>query len=935
MATEIGTAYVAIVPSLKNANKIIEQQIQGGSIGKQIGQAIGSGVSDNAGSGLKKAGALASGTFGKIAKAGVGAFTGIGTVLAGLAAKGGMTRALNLEQAQQMFKGMKLDWADYKDTVNAAVDGTAFSLDQAALVAANLAASGVAAGDDMRRALDACTGTAATFGRDLGDIGSIFQKVAAQGKISGETVQQFADRGVNVTAILSEALGKSSDEIKEMVSKGKIDFKTFSDAMYDAFGDSAAAANETFTGSMANMRSAISRIGEKFMTPIKDNAVPVFNSVRLALNQVNKALQPVADRFSQLADVAGGKIVAAFDGFTKRMEDGASVLEAVKGGLEDVLGADIVAKVEGLVAAVGGLAALGPVLKLAGEGVGIAAKGFDAFNGVAGPVASALGDGASKALDFAKNLGGAGLDAVKVFGKSLSHGFIPQSAFDDLYGFVNDVRQGLSGAGGVIADAFGNARGAVAERLSGVGEVVNSALGGIPGRIGGALGNIRGVIGESVGNAVTEFKNKFNIGSHAEGEGSKLSAAFGKIKGAAGNMGGVLVKAAGGLTAVAGGLLAAGFAAVASGVDLEAAANQFMEKIGLITQNLPVMAEQFAALLPSLVSQLTAAMPALVEAFSTALSTIVQALPAILPQLSTGLAQIVVSLVHVLVEMAPMLLDAGMQLFAAIVQSLTIILPVLIAQLPVMVENVCSVLIENLPTLLEAGLVLFMALVNAFITMLPRLIEKLPDLIIRVGSKLASFAPQLLAAAGNLFQNIVKAVPKILGALLSALGSLLSQLPGKVASFAGKMATAAGDMLRGMVNGIADAGKWVIDKIRSVCSDALGAVKSFFGIASPSKVMRKMFRFVGDGMVLGLGDKADAITGAMKGAVSGALDVAKNFSPDLNFAAEGSAKVDLGRGIDPEGGKGGASGPSQTFNIYSDDPEQVAALVAARQRRGW
>lgn len=935
MATEIGTAYVAIVPSLKNANKIIEQQIQGGSIGKQIGQAIGSGVSDNAGSGLKKAGALASGTFGKIAKAGVGAFTGIGTVLAGLAAKGGMTRALNLEQAQQMFKGMKLDWADYKDTVNAAVDGTAFALDQAALVAANLAASGVAAGDDMRRALDACTGTAATFGRDLGDIGSIFQKVAAQGKISGETVQQFADRGVNVTAILSEALGKSSDEIKEMVSKGKIDFKTFADAMYDAFGDSASAANETFTGSMANMRSAISRIGEKFMTPIKDNAVPVFNSVRLALNQVNKALQPVADRFSQLADVAGGKIVAAFDGFTKRMEDGASVLEAVKGGLEDVFGADIVAKAEGLVAAVGGLAALGPVLKLAGEGVGIAAKGFDAFNGVAGPVVSALGDGASKALDFAKNLGGAGLDAVKVFGKSLSHGFIPQSAFDDLYGFVDDVRQGLSGAGGVIADAFGNVRGAVAERLSGVGEVVNNALGGIPGRIGGALGNIRGVIGESVGNAVTEFKNKFNIGSHAEGEGSKLSAAFGKIKGAAGNMGGVLVKAAGGLTAVAGGLLTAGFAAVASGVDLEAAANQFMEKIGLITQNLPVMAEQFAALLPSLVSQLTAAMPALVEAFSTALSTIVQALPAILPQLSTGLAQMVVSLVPVLVEMAPMLLDAGMQLFTAIVQSLTIILPVLIAQLPTMVENVCNVLIENLPTLLEAGLTLFMALVNAFITMLPRLIEKLPDLIIRVGSKLASFAPQLLTAAGNLFQNIVKAVPKILGSLLSALGSLLSQLPGKVISFAGKMGSAAKDMLRGMVNGIADAGKWVIDKIQSVCSDALGAVKSFFGIASPSKVMRKMFRFVGDGMVLGLGDKADAITGAMKGAVSGALDVAKNFNPDLNFAAAGSAKVDLGRGIEYDGGKGGASGPSQTFNIYSDDPEQVAALVAARQRRGW
>ena len=245
-------------------------------------------------------------------------------------------------------------------------------------------------------------------------------------------MQQFADRGVNVTAILSEALGKSSDEIKEMVSKGKIDFKTFSDAMYDAFGDSASAANETFTGSMANMRSAISRIGEKFMTPIKDNAVPVFNSVRLALNQVNKALQPVADRFSQLADVAGGKIVAAFDGVTKRMEDGASVLEAVKGGLEDVFGADIVAKAEGLVAAVGGLAALGPVLKLAGEGVSIAAKGFDTFNGVAGPVVATLSEISGKAAGFAKTFAGAGASAAREFGVAMARGFTPRAIMDRL-----------------------------------------------------------------------------------------------------------------------------------------------------------------------------------------------------------------------------------------------------------------------------------------------------------------------------------------------------------------------------------------------------------------------------------------------------------------------------------------------------------------------
>ena len=46
-----------------------------------------------------------------------------------------------------------------------------------------------------------------------------------------------------------------------MTSKGKIDFATFAAAMDDAFGEHAKEANATFTGSMSNMRAALSRIG--------------------------------------------------------------------------------------------------------------------------------------------------------------------------------------------------------------------------------------------------------------------------------------------------------------------------------------------------------------------------------------------------------------------------------------------------------------------------------------------------------------------------------------------------------------------------------------------------------------------------------------------------------------------------------------------------
>lgn len=311
------------------------------------------------------------------AKGAVSVIGGIGGAIGSLAAQGGMSRALNLEQAQTMFKGLKLEWDDYYKSIDNAVTGTAFSLDAAALVAANLAASGIAAGADMDKALRGVVGTAATFGSELGDIGSIFQKVAAQGKVSGETLQQFADRGVNVTSVLSQALGKTQEEIKDMVKKGQIDFDTFSTAMESAFGDSAQAANETFTGSMSNMKSALNRIGAKFADPIRSNAIPVFNSLRKVLNAVSGRLDPLVEKFTELADRLSGGLTSKIDTFTAALERGDSIMSA----LEETFGAIgskvaiIVGAFAGLGVAAGALSSIAAVVPGLGTLAGILSGG--------------------------------------------------------------------------------------------------------------------------------------------------------------------------------------------------------------------------------------------------------------------------------------------------------------------------------------------------------------------------------------------------------------------------------------------------------------------------------------------------------------------------------------------------------------------------------
>ena len=380
MATELATAYVTIVPTIKDLGSKLNEAIGSANL-EASGQAIGSKLTN----GIEKA-------FTAVSKVALTSLGAIGGGIGALAATGGMTRALNLEQAQTMFKGLKLDWNDYYDTIDGAVQGTAFSLDQAALVAANLAASGVAAGDDMSQALNACVGTAATFGANLGDIGIIFQKVSAKGKLSGDELLQLSERGINATSILAEHLGLTQAEVREMVTQGKIDFQTFSDAMYAAFGDSAKAANETFTGSMANMQSALSRIGAKFATPFKDACIPVFNAVRLALNEVSARLDPLVEKFSNFASVLSASIVDKLTAFTDALHNGASFVDAFKAAFGDVGGiiATVVSGVVAFGAAIGALSTVFNVIPGLSGMFGALSGGAATF-GVASAAAKGFG----------------------------------------------------------------------------------------------------------------------------------------------------------------------------------------------------------------------------------------------------------------------------------------------------------------------------------------------------------------------------------------------------------------------------------------------------------------------------------------------------------------------------------------------------------------
>ncbi|WP_297301970.1 tape measure protein [uncultured Bifidobacterium sp.] len=463
MAQDVGTVYVQVEPSGRGFGRKIE-----GDLGDSIDK-----VSDR---GSKSLFSRLGGAFTKVGKAGlttIGALTG---GIVGLAAKGGFERALAIENAQAKLKGLGHSVDDVTEIMNdamAAVKGTAFGLGDAATVAASLSASGVASGEQMTKVLKTVADTAQISGRSLTDIGTIFGSVAARGKLQGDDMLQLMSSGIPVLQLLGKHLGKTSAEVSDMVSKGKIDFQTFADAMQEGLGGAALSAGTTFQGALANVKAALSRMGETLGKPVLDGLRGLFNqaiplidnftaSAKPTMESVGASLQQGIENaiptLQSLAGRVGGylaplsapianlkkQLVSTFSQISEGSADmGKSIESVIQGIVSNVkTGIDLVSSVIGKfnefakISDLAGLAAkavqlLGDALKwggdnghwllplatgiagvvAAGKGLAIISSGLGKLAGAAGTVASTA-TGIARTVDTMKQLGGV-LPALK------------------------------------------------------------------------------------------------------------------------------------------------------------------------------------------------------------------------------------------------------------------------------------------------------------------------------------------------------------------------------------------------------------------------------------------------------------------------------------------------------------------------------------------
>ncbi|OFT62555.1 hypothetical protein HMPREF3159_03320 [Brachybacterium sp. HMSC06H03] len=308
----IATAAIGLVPTITGIKGNIGSQLAGASVmgetdraGRSIGSKLGSAITSTLKTGLKVGGVV----------------TG---AIAGLTLKGGINRALGIEDAQAMMRGLGHD-TETVDTIMgnalASVEGTAFGLDAAATSAAGAVAAGIQPGEQLEQTMKTVANVAAGAKAPMEEIGSIFNTVAAVGTAYTGDINMIAQRGIPIWQSLSDTLGVSQEEVKKMASEGKIDFETFEKAARDASGGVATAMGDTTRGSIANMLTSFSKLGAdvvtRFMPMVKAGAT----GIQSVVQAVTAKLGPILDHlFAGFTPAATAGVEGFFAGIVSWIE---------------------------------------------------------------------------------------------------------------------------------------------------------------------------------------------------------------------------------------------------------------------------------------------------------------------------------------------------------------------------------------------------------------------------------------------------------------------------------------------------------------------------------------------------------------------------------------------------------------------------------------
>ena len=348
----------------------------------------------------------------------------------------------------------------------------------------------------------------------------------------------------------------------------------------------------------------------------------------------------------------------------------------------------------------------------------------------------------------------------------------------------------------------------------------------------------------------------------------------------------------------------------------------------ILTENLPALAEAAVSIIKGLVSGISTNKDSLFQTVVDLIKFFAESIISLLPDIISLGLDLIISLANGIAESLPELLPSILEVIMEIVRILTedntlsrlvsaaiaIIRSLgefltkedtinnLLDAVLAIVDTIVTILMENLEPLLDAAIAIIMAIVDYLLTPenILKLVQTAVEIVVKIAGALVGAAGEITKAAGELiyelFQKFKETDWKEIGK----------------------------NILQGIKNGIKNAWADLKDWFSGLFDDLIGIAKKILGIASPSKVFKKIGGFTAEGFGAGFDDEFAHVKDDMEDAL--------NFD-DASFGINASIRK-LGAGA-AGGAFGGTSIGSITINIdganYQDEQSLAEAIAEAIQ----
>ncbi|WP_455125671.1 phage tail tape measure protein [Ruminococcus sp.] len=457
-------------------------------------------------------------------------------------------------------------------------------------------------------------------------------------------------------------------------------------------------------------------------------------------------------------------------------------------------------------------AALGPALVVAGKASTVLGGGFQSVSGIIGSLSGVFGGAKSEISGLAGWFGRFSGLLKNAKGSLLAAG----GAFQTLFGKMKLIGGGIFGKIGTGLSALASKFSGITGPIKNVAALLGGKVSAVFGKVSGVfskIGGVFGAVGEKLAPLVSGFQD-FAV---------KIGGALSSVLQVAGSFGGqftsILMKAFG--FGAIGGLILVGLGLIQKnfGDKIGEILTMVQEKAPQIitgfctgiTEKIPELISQGAALVGNLLDTLTALAPSIISGGANILVSLAAGFAEELPTLLEKAGGLIISIVQALTEKLPVILNTGMQIISSLVQGISSFLPELIPAAVEMILTLADSLVDQLPDLIDSGIQLLEAVVEGILTALPKITEKAPEIIMKLADTLIEKGPELILTAAELMIKLAEG-------LIQAIPTLVAKIPEIVRHIKDKfLETDWTELGRQMMN-------LLVDGLKAVANLAIGGI---------------------------------------------------------------------------------------------------------------